>query len=69
MSKKYSPKKLISRNNEQTITLTTTRQEYKDKILCQDYEKNLCRIRIRIRNNCKVESGSEKNYFRIHNTD
>ncbi len=38
MSKKYSPKKLISRHNEQPKTLT--RQEYKGKIYVKNIRKN-----------------------------
>jgi hypothetical protein len=45
MSKTYSSKKLISRNNEQPITLKTTTQEYKGKI----YVKTI---------NLKYEKGS-----------
>ncbi len=65
---RYSPKKLISRHNEQPNTLT--RQEYKGKIYVKKIRTNLCRIqdRIQIRNQLKSMIRIRKKLFRIHNT-
>jgi hypothetical protein len=62
LSRKYSPKKLISRHNEQPNTFK--RQEYKGKIYIQHIRKNVFRIRnkIRIRNQLKCRILIRKNH-------
>ncbi len=68
LSKKYSPKKLISRHNEQPNT--PARQEYKGKIYVKNIRQKSCRIRnrIRIRNQLKSRIRIRKKSFRINNT-
>jgi hypothetical protein len=54
LSKKDSPKKLLTRHTEQPYTLT--RQEYKSKNYVKNIKTNLCRIRNRIRIRNKLKS-------------
>jgi hypothetical protein len=65
---KNVPKKLISRHNMQTNTLT--KWEYKGKIYFKNIRRNSCRIlnRIGIQNQLKSRILIRTKLFRIHNT-
>ncbi len=56
-------KKLISRHNTKTNTLT--RQEYKGKIYVKNIRKNSCKIRNQLKSRIRIQ---QKKTFRIQNT-